>query len=216
MLKRLFGAEPEVDGGAEALVRASGEAVSYRALAGAVERGAAQLAQAGAGEGVAVAIGVADGAGLLIAALAAWEAGAAVVPLDRRAGAALVEETLARSHAALLVRAASDEGALQLEAREGAAVDARAGLLLFTSGSSGRPKGVLLGRAGLRANVEAILGYLPVKLHNRTALTLRYFEGLALEEIAEIMDKKLGTIKSLVHRGLAKFAKVMSELEERA
>ncbi len=46
----------------------------------------------------------------------------------------------------------------------------------------------------------------------RTALTLRFFEGLPLEEIGAVLDKPVGTIKSLVHRGLANFAKAMAEL----
>jgi RNA polymerase sigma-70 factor, ECF subfamily len=46
----------------------------------------------------------------------------------------------------------------------------------------------------------------------RTALTLRYFEGLGHEEIAEILCKRLGAVKSLVHRGLARLAKIMTGL----
>lgn len=49
---------------------------------------------------------------------------------------------------------------------------------------------------------------------DRTVLTLRYFEGLAHEEIAAILDKPVGTVKSLVHRGLAKLAKAMEETGE--
>jgi RNA polymerase sigma-70 factor (ECF subfamily) len=58
--------------------------------------------------------------------------------------------------------------------------------------------------------VHQALGRLP-ELY-RTALTLRYFEGLGHEEIAQILCKRLGTVKSLVHRGLAKLAQVMTEL----
>src|SRR5204863_7433313 len=47
----------------------------------------------------------------------------------------------------------------------------------------------------------------------RTVLMLRYFEGLALEEIAAIVEKPMGTVKSLVHRGLGKLADAMKELE---
>ncbi|MCA9557690.1 MAG: long-chain fatty acid--CoA ligase, partial [Myxococcales bacterium] len=50
--------------------------------------------------------------------------------------------------------------------------DPRAALVLSTSGSSGRPKDVLLGRDGLVANIEAILDYLPVADHPRTAIVL--------------------------------------------
>jgi RNA polymerase sigma-70 factor (ECF subfamily) len=52
------------------------------------------------------------------------------------------------------------------------------------------------------------LGRLPERY--RVALMLRYFEGLGHEEIAGILGTRPGTIKSLVHRGLAKLAKVMT------
>jgi RNA polymerase sigma-70 factor (ECF subfamily) len=58
--------------------------------------------------------------------------------------------------------------------------------------------------------VHQALGRLPEPY--QAALTLRYFEGLGHEEIAEILGKRLGTVKSLVHRGLAKLAKVMTGL----
>ena len=38
----------------------------------------------------------------------------------------------------------------------------------------------------------------------RTPLVLKYFEYLSLEEIAAILGRPVGTVKSLVHRGLAK------------
>lgn len=37
----------------------------------------------------------------------------------------------------------------------------------------------------------------------RTALVLRYYEDLAVDEIARVMDCRPGTVKSLIHRGLA-------------
>ncbi len=59
-------------------------------------------------------------------------------------------------------------------------VDSRAALLLFTSGSTGGPKGVLLSGDGIRANVEAILGYLPVREVPDTALVLPLHYSYAL------------------------------------
>jgi len=60
------------------------------------------------------------------------------------------------------------------------------------------------------AMVHQALGRLPEPY--QAALTLRYFEGLGHEQIGEILGKRLGTVKSLVHRGLAKLAKVMTGL----
>jgi RNA polymerase sigma-70 factor (ECF subfamily) len=57
--------------------------------------------------------------------------------------------------------------------------------------------------------VHQALGRLPEPF--QAALTLRYFEGLGHDEIATILCKPTGTIKSLVHRGLAKLARVMTE-----
>lgn len=59
------------------------------------------------------------------------------------------------------------------------------------------------------ARIHEALGRLPERY--QAALTLRYFEGLGHDEIAAILGKRPGTIKSLVHRGLAKLAKVLAE-----
>ena len=50
------------------------------------------------------------------------------------------------------------------------------------------------------AMVHDALRQLPERY--QTVLTLRYFEGMSLEEIADVLEKKVGTVKSLVHRGL--------------
>ncbi len=36
----------------------------------------------------------------------------------------------------------------------------------------------------------------------QTVLALRYFEGLAYDEVADVLEKRVGTVKSLIHRGL--------------
>jgi RNA polymerase sigma-70 factor (ECF subfamily) len=58
------------------------------------------------------------------------------------------------------------------------------------------------------AIVYQALGRLPEPY--QSALTLRYFEGLRHEEIAGILGKRPGTIKSLVHRGLAKLTRLIT------
>ena len=37
----------------------------------------------------------------------------------------------------------------------------------------------------------------------RAAIVLRFYEDLTVAEIAEVMDKPIGTVKSLLHRGMA-------------
>ncbi|GIN89449.1 RNA polymerase sigma factor SigV [Siminovitchia terrae] len=39
-------------------------------------------------------------------------------------------------------------------------------------------------------------------LHYKTVITLRYFEDLKLEEIAEIVDENINTVKTRLYRGL--------------
>ncbi|MBS2023280.1 MAG: acyl--CoA ligase [Deltaproteobacteria bacterium] len=168
--------------GAIALVRPSGESFTYAQLADAVVRGAEQLRAAGVRERSAVAIAVADPLGALLAALSIWEAGAAVLPLELRGGAAFVEDAIVRAGVTRVVRDAWPSGELSIATREAPhkELDPRAGLLLFTSGSSGKPKCVVLGREGLAANVDAILRYLPIAQAPRTALTLPLTYSYAL------------------------------------
>ena len=45
----------------------------------------------------------------------------------------------------------------------------------------------------------------------RTALVLRFYEDLSLQEIARTLDCRLGTAKSLVHRGLASLKEVLDD-----
>lgn len=50
------------------------------------------------------------------------------------------------------------------------------------------------------AHLHAAVERLPEKY--RLAISLRYFEAMPYAEIGEVMGKRLGTVKSLVHRGL--------------
>ena len=167
---------------AVALVRSSGEELTFAALSAAVLRAAATLSEMGAGPGQVVGVAVQDPCGFVIAALATWEAGAALLPLDARIGAPAWEPLAARARARLVVTNASPGGELAFSFLEPVAgeLDARCALLLFTSGSSGPPKGVLLGRAAICSNVDAILGYLPIGAGPRTAVVLPLTYGYAL------------------------------------
>jgi RNA polymerase sigma-70 factor (ECF subfamily) len=59
------------------------------------------------------------------------------------------------------------------------------------------PENALFG-AELKAVVERAIGQLPEDL--RTAVTLREFDGLSYEDIAEIMDCPVGTVRSRIFR----------------
>jgi long-chain acyl-CoA synthetase len=96
-----------------------------------------------------------------------------VVPLPPAPDALLVD-ALAAWHAGAI--AAPNPGQIDVSTY----VDLRAALLLYTSGSTGTPKGVLLSAAGLRANAEAILGYLPIARVPDTALLLPLHYSYAL------------------------------------
>jgi RNA polymerase sigma-70 factor (ECF subfamily) len=51
-------------------------------------------------------------------------------------------------------------------------------------------------------SLRSALAKLPEKY--RTPITLRYFEYLSMDEIAAILGRPVGTVKSLVHRGIAR------------
>ncbi|MHC4586410.1 MAG: RNA polymerase sigma factor, partial [Planctomycetota bacterium] len=50
---------------------------------------------------------------------------------------------------------------------------------------------------------------LELRMKYRTVIILRYFEGKAIAEICEITGRKEGTVKSQLHRGLAKLQDIL-------
>ncbi len=60
-------------------------------------------------------------------------------------------------------------------------------------------------RARLFARIHEALSRLPERY--QTVLALRYFESLSYEEIADVLETKVGTVKSLIHRGLVRLKK---------
>jgi RNA polymerase sigma factor (sigma-70 family) len=57
---------------------------------------------------------------------------------------------------------------------------------------------------------ETLLALRNLVIKYRTVLALRYYEDLSIDEIAKIINVRPGTVKSLIHRGLAK---LRTELE---
>jgi RNA polymerase sigma-70 factor, ECF subfamily len=50
------------------------------------------------------------------------------------------------------------------------------------------------------ARLHDALGRLPERY--QTVLALRYFERMSYDEVADVLGKRIGTVKSLIHRGL--------------
>lgn len=168
---------------AAAVVDADGSVTTYAELRAAIDAVAAELEdRLGPLDRRGLAVAVPDPAGFLLASLAALRAGAVLVPLDPRAGTEPHEQVLRRVRPAGVVVGCAGPGAV--ETRRVDAVPRRfaneAALVLPTSGSSGLPKAVLLGEAGLRWNIDAILRYLPVEKHPRTAIVLPLFYSYSL------------------------------------
>ncbi len=69
-----------------------------------------------------------------------------------------------------------------------------------------RPDDLFRKRA-LKAQVDAAVDQLPE--HHRTVFMLREMEGKTYEEIAEITDTNLGTVKSRLNRARNSFARII-------
>lgn len=155
-------------------LRFGGEVVSYGALAARVGAAAARLASLGVGPGDRVAILSLNRPEYLVALFACARLGAMLLPLNWRLAPAelawiagdaqprvlLAEQGFAAGLAAMQT-AAPDARALLLDdptalAADGAAPDAggpeRDALLVYTSGTTGRPKGAVLTQGALFAN----------------------------------------------------------------
>jgi len=61
----------------------------------------------------------------------------------------------------------------------------------------------------LRKTIKEFLSQLGER--QRAALTLRYFEELSHEDIGEILDIRIGAVKSLLHRGLVALEAILSK-----
>jgi acyl-CoA synthetase (AMP-forming)/AMP-acid ligase II len=168
---------------AVAFLRPGGEGMTYGSLAMAVRAlSDALIAQVGELRHRALGIAVEDQAGFLVAALAGFALEAVIVPLDARAGQAGVIAQAQRARVVGIVQGNRETDALEVVPVDSSRreLDARAALILFTSGSSGAPKAAVLSKAGLQANIDAILGYLPVRPESRTPIVLPLAYSYAL------------------------------------
>jgi RNA polymerase sigma-70 factor, ECF subfamily len=58
--------------------------------------------------------------------------------------------------------------------------------------------------------IEAAMGHL--RPEYRTAILLRHVEGHSYEEVAEIMEVPLGTVKTYIHRGRSELRELLAEV----
>jgi RNA polymerase sigma-70 factor, ECF subfamily len=59
------------------------------------------------------------------------------------------------------------------------------------------------------SRLRQAVGRLPDRY--RTVIALRYFEGLSCEMVAEVLQKRIGTVKSLIHRGIKRLRTILDE-----
>lgn len=108
-----------------------------------------ELTDAMPGPGDLVAVRLPPGPAWLDIVPAVWGSGAALLPIDRRLPDAEVAALLSRAEPGVVL----DEGGWSR--REGRSVDAGIGLVVHTSGTSGRPKLAEFERGALEAAVHA-------------------------------------------------------------
>ena len=61
----------------------------------------------------------------------------------------------------------------------------------------------------VRVTLEAAMKYLTVEEKN--IILLKYYEDLTLQQIAETLDMKLGTVKTILYRALRKLRKALEK-----
>src|SRR5262249_43920747 len=137
-------------------------------------------------EGRVVAIAVRDPAALLVSVLAVLEAGGVAAPLDVRGP---VDGLIAPARPIVTLR---DDRVGRGAARR--PVRGEPARRPVASGPSGRPKGVVLGRKGLEANLDGIPGYLPVAEPPRTGIVLPLVYSYALVGQALLTLRAGGTV----------------------
>ncbi|MGJ7605346.1 non-ribosomal peptide synthetase [Variovorax sp. LT1R20] len=148
--------------------------LSYRALHARINRVAHWFAGQGVGAGSLVALNLPRSAELLVAMLASWRVGAGYLPMDPEWPAARRDAVLADAAPALVVHAAPDDeqiDALSPDMPTHAASPRDPAYVLYTSGSTGQPKGVVIEQGQLLNYVAAVSAAMDLGRCRRWALT---------------------------------------------
>ena len=148
-------AEAAADHAPRQALLGEGCAVSYSELLARSTAAGASLRARGVGEGDRVALLLPNGPSFVAMLFGIWSVGAVAVPLNILLATSEIAARLELSGAALLIDeetfAADEAPVADLVARE----DADRAVILFTSGTSGMPKGAVLTHGGLRAAAAA-------------------------------------------------------------
>ncbi|MBK8189893.1 MAG: AMP-binding protein [Vampirovibrionales bacterium] len=161
---------------APALWTPQGDAISYGELARAVQRCLEGFRAQGLGPGDPVALTLPNGVDFVTAALALWRVGAVLVPLNPRLSEAEIAVILqdAQIHWRIGPQAggalcpvtplAQEETPLASSERD---FPADLAALVYTSGTTGRPKGVMLSHENLLADAQANIAVLQADSNDR-------------------------------------------------
>jgi acyl-CoA synthetase (AMP-forming)/AMP-acid ligase II len=172
--------EPRPDDGTTAAVYTATDEVSRAELHDRAGRLAAVLRHAGLQPGQAVGVSLANGPDVVAALFGVWFAGGVYIPLNPRLSDDEVAHVLASDRPAVIVTDAAPEGrfhglpvvlhtdgggwaapadsvAASSDEGEARAYDADVALIQFTSGTTGRPKPVLLRHSGVLELLDPVI-----------------------------------------------------------
>lgn len=154
-------------------LRWSSQVWNFRDLGALVTETAEELRAHGAGPGVAVALKAENGLRAVAVAAATLELGATLVLLHPRLTAGEEKALLEEARPRVLVAERSVASLPEVVSLSGAvAFPEQVGVVMFTSGTSGKPKGAQLSRRALIAAAQASAENLPVKPGDRWLLCL--------------------------------------------
>lgn len=191
LLQRLAARPPE-----GALFVEAGHTVSAGAFGEQVERTAQGLRERGAGSGEIVAWLGFNGTPMLACCLACQQIGAVWLPLNWRLSAPELRGLLAHAGASHLLHddahAARAVALLDVLAPPGvpaAGVEPGDAMLVYTSGTTGEPKGAMHTRRGMLANAEAAIAAQGLGAHTRALAVLPLFHvgGLAIQVLPTLV-----------------------------